>query len=214
MRVAILADIHGNLPACEAVLDDIKKQAPDYIVAAGDLALRGAHPKETVDLLFDRCNAWLMGNTDCYIAGNYLGGAYREKEHWKTDLLAWTRNELGDARVVYSHGPKFWSTLNWSGSDDKSRVRVIFEDLNDQQHSVTYEGPWAWFRLQDRSRLSKTSVANVYLATYSVADGNHSGTEVVKDAGNHMVRFEIKGQSANNPLNKELLGGFRCIDGL
>ena len=71
-----------------------------------------------------------------------------------------------------------------------------------------------WFRLQDRSRLSKTSVANVYLATYSVADGNHSGTEVVKDAGNHVVRFEIKGQSANNPLNKELLGGFRCIDGL
>ena len=99
MRVAILADIHGNLPACEAVLDDIKKQAPDYIVAAGDLALRGAHPKETVDLLFDRCNAWLMGTTDCYIAGNYLGGAYREKEHWKTDLLAWTRNELGEARV-------------------------------------------------------------------------------------------------------------------
>ncbi len=99
MRVAILADIHGNLPACEAVLDDIKKQAPDYVVAAGDLALRGAHPKETVDLLFDRCNAWLMGNTDCYIAGNYLGGAYREKEHWKTDLLDWTRNELGEERV-------------------------------------------------------------------------------------------------------------------
>jgi len=99
MRVAILADIHGNLPACEAVLDDIKKQAPDYIVAAGDLALRGAHPRETVDLLFDRCHAWLMGNTDCYLAGNYLGGAYREKEHWKTDLLEWTRNELGSERV-------------------------------------------------------------------------------------------------------------------
>lgn len=99
MRVAILADIHGNLPACEAVLEDIAKQSPDYIVAAGDLALRGAHPKETVDLLFSRCNAWLMGNTDCYLAGNYLGGAYREKEHWKTDLLDWTRNELGEERV-------------------------------------------------------------------------------------------------------------------
>ncbi len=99
MRVAILADIHGNLPACEAVLDDIKKQMPDYIVAAGDLALRGAHPRETVELLFDRCHAVLMGNTDCYLAGNYLGGAYREKEHWKTDLLEWTRNELGADRV-------------------------------------------------------------------------------------------------------------------
>jgi type VI secretion system protein ImpL len=90
----------------------------------------------------------------------------------------------------------------------------LFEDLNDQQHSVTYEGPWAWFRLQDRSKLAKTPVANVYLATYSAIDGNHNGDEAIKDSGSHTVRYEIKGQSANNPLNKELLGGFRCVDGI
>ncbi len=95
MRVAVLADIHGNLPACEAVLADIARQGVDHVVAAGDLALRGAHPKETVELLASRCDALLMGNTDCYLSGNYLGGAYREREHWKTDLLGWTRNELG-----------------------------------------------------------------------------------------------------------------------
>jgi predicted phosphodiesterase len=95
MRVAILADIHGNLPACEAVLQDIARNGADVVVAAGDLALRGAHPRETVELLFGRCQAVLMGNTDCYIAGNYLGGAYREREHWKRDLLAWTRDQLG-----------------------------------------------------------------------------------------------------------------------
>jgi hypothetical protein len=95
MRVAILADIHGNLPACEAVLADIARTGADVTVAAGDLALRGAHPRETVELLFDRCQAVLMGNTDCYIAGNYLGGAYREREHWKRDLLVWTRDQLG-----------------------------------------------------------------------------------------------------------------------
>ena len=94
MRVAILADIHGNLPACEAVLEDIDRMAPDYIVAAGDLALRGAHPRETVELLSDRCDALLMGNTDCYLAGNYLGGAYRERDHWKTELLRWTRDQV------------------------------------------------------------------------------------------------------------------------
>ncbi len=99
MRVAILADIHGNLPACEAVLEDIARMAPDYVVAAGDLALRGAHPREAVELLFDRCDAVLMGNTDCYLAGHYLGGAYREKDHWKTELLRWTRDQLGDSLV-------------------------------------------------------------------------------------------------------------------
>lgn len=99
MRVAVLADIHGNLPAVEAVLDDIQKQTPDYIVAAGDLALRGAHPKEVVQLLMDKCHSILMGNTDCYISGNYLGGAYRERDHWKTDLLGWTRDQLGSDLV-------------------------------------------------------------------------------------------------------------------
>ncbi len=95
MRVAILADIHGNLPACEAVLADIARAGADVVVAAGDLALRGAHPRETVELLADRCQAMLIGNTDAYIAGNYLGGAYREREHWKRDLLQWTRDQLG-----------------------------------------------------------------------------------------------------------------------
>src|SRR5262249_488975 len=99
MRVAVLADIHGNLPACEAVMDDIRRQAPDVIVAAGDLAPPRAHPKEVVDLLFDRCQPHLIGNTDSYISGSYLGGAYREREHWKTDLLEWTRVELGEARI-------------------------------------------------------------------------------------------------------------------
>jgi predicted phosphodiesterase len=100
MQVAVLADIHGNLPACEAVMADILKAKPDHIVAAGDLALRGAHPKETVELLTSRCDALLMGNTDCYIAGSYLGGAYRDKEHWKTELLEWTRDQLGQALVT------------------------------------------------------------------------------------------------------------------
>ncbi len=99
MRVAILADIHGNLPACEAVLEDIKRQSPDYVVAAGDLCLRGAQPAETLDLLADRCHAMLVGNTDAYLTGSYLGGAYREREHWKTDLLEWTRGQLGEARL-------------------------------------------------------------------------------------------------------------------
>lgn len=101
MRVAILADIHGNLPACEAVLEDIAQQvAPDYVVAAGDLALRGAFPRETVELLISRCNVLLMGNTDSYLAGNYLSGAYRERDHWKTELLEWTRDQLGPELIT------------------------------------------------------------------------------------------------------------------
>jgi len=100
MRVAVLADIHGNLPAAEAVLDDIRRQSPDFVVAAGDLALRGPHPAETMDLLVSSCHALLMGNTDAYLADMYLNGAYQEREHWKTELLDWTRAQLGAERLL------------------------------------------------------------------------------------------------------------------
>ena len=100
MKVAVLADVHGNLPALEAVMEDIDRTAPDYVVAAGDLALRGAWPRECVQLLHEKCHALLMGNTDSYIAGNYLGGAYRERDHWKSDLLEWTRAQLGEEWVT------------------------------------------------------------------------------------------------------------------
>jgi hypothetical protein len=107
MRVAVLADIHGNLPACEAVLEDIKRQTPDLVVAAGDLALRGPWPAETVDLLMDRCKEILIGNTDCYLTGSYLAGAYRETDHWKTELLGWTRDQLGSERLKKLAALKF-----------------------------------------------------------------------------------------------------------
>lgn len=122
--------------------------------------------------------------------------------------------EIGETRVSYNHGPKFWSTLNWQGGEEKGRVRILFEDLKEQQHSVTFDGPWAWFRLQDKSKLTTTGVPNVYLVTYSAGEGHRSGSDPIKDGERFTVRYEIKGQSAQNPLNKDLLGGFRCAEGI
>ncbi|MCL2315086.1 MAG: metallophosphatase family protein, partial [Proteobacteria bacterium] len=99
MRIAIIADIHGNFIACEAVMKDIRSQAPDFIVAAGDLALRGPHPTESVDLVFSECQHVLIGNTDAYLAGRYVRGAYQEHSHWKTELLQWTQEKLGPERL-------------------------------------------------------------------------------------------------------------------
>ena len=121
--------------------------------------------------------------------------------------------ELGDKRITYNHGPKFWKTLTWSGADENKRVRVIFEDLNEELHSVAYDGPWALFKLNDRSHLKKTSKSNVYLATYIVneeikrADGS---SKTIR----HQAQFEIKARSVNNPFGKNLLGSFRCPESL
>ena len=51
MRIAILADIHGNLPALEAVLADLKHQSPDAVYLAGDQINRCPWSSDVMDLL-------------------------------------------------------------------------------------------------------------------------------------------------------------------
>jgi len=65
MRVAVLSDIHGVLPALEAVLAEPDVRSADRIVLTGDLAA-GPQPVETLDLLSelgDRA-VWVRGNAD------------------------------------------------------------------------------------------------------------------------------------------------------
>lgn len=70
MRIAVLADIHGNLPALEAVAADLDKQAPDQIWCAGDLGWLGPWASECVSYV--RSAGWptVKGNTDVWLAGD------------------------------------------------------------------------------------------------------------------------------------------------
>jgi type VI secretion system protein ImpL len=116
--------------------------------------------------------------------------------------------EMGDNRITYSHGPKFWKALKWSADSEQSRVRIVFEDLNEQQHSETFEGPWAWFRLLDQSKLTKTNESSTYLVTYAIS--NHSDDERQSFDAKHRISYKIKAKSINNPFEKKLLSLFKC----
>lgn len=64
MRIAFVADIHGNQRALDAVLADLRQVAPDLVLHGGDLAYGGAHPAEIIDQV--RSLGWpgIRGNTD------------------------------------------------------------------------------------------------------------------------------------------------------
>src|SRR5688572_22860081 len=65
MRVACLYDIHGNLPALEAVLADVREARVDRIVIGGDV-MPGPMPRECLDLLYalDTPADFIIGNGD------------------------------------------------------------------------------------------------------------------------------------------------------
>jgi len=68
MRLAIVSDIHGNLPAFEAVLADLKTQAPDQVYFAGDLINRCPWTREVIDLYQDLGWPGVKGNHDLIVS--------------------------------------------------------------------------------------------------------------------------------------------------
>ena len=89
---ALLYDIHGNLPALEAVLADASDA--DEFLLGGDYAVAGAWPKETVERLKDLPNATLIrGNVDRWLADRHDAPAPME------DIVVRCAEALGEDLV-------------------------------------------------------------------------------------------------------------------
>lgn len=68
VRLAIISDIHSNLPALEAVLIDLQKAKPDAVLCLGDVVGYGADPLACVKLVREWCDAVVLGNHDLAVA--------------------------------------------------------------------------------------------------------------------------------------------------
>jgi diadenosine tetraphosphatase ApaH/serine/threonine PP2A family protein phosphatase len=69
VRVAILTDIHSNLPALEAVLAAIDEAGIERKWCLGDVVGYGAQPDQCAKLVSDRCELSLVGNHDLAVTG-------------------------------------------------------------------------------------------------------------------------------------------------
>lgn len=95
MQLAVLSDVHANLPALEAVLTAIQRRKVDGIIVAGDLAGAGPQPVEAINRL-RTLGAWMIrGNTDISLL-KYDSG--KGPAAWRTSrvfsLLRWTHSHV------------------------------------------------------------------------------------------------------------------------
>jgi putative phosphoesterase len=64
MKIALIADIHGNLAALDAVLAAIAEERPDRTICLGDVAAMGPQPREVLARLRELAIPVVMGNAD------------------------------------------------------------------------------------------------------------------------------------------------------
>ena len=95
LRLAILGDIHGNLPALEVVLDDIDRQAPDAVYLLGDLLNRCPWAREVLDIVRGRELLSVQGNHDQVLALLHTPESWPIfSERQRFPIVHWTWEQL------------------------------------------------------------------------------------------------------------------------
>jgi putative phosphoesterase len=95
MRVAAIYDIHGNLPALEAVLQEIRQEKVDHIVVGGDV-LPGPMPRETLEGLrnLDAPTHFIYGNGEVAVLQEMAGEEPSAVPQAFRPVTRWTAGQL------------------------------------------------------------------------------------------------------------------------
>ncbi|MBF0594089.1 MAG: metallophosphoesterase family protein [Candidatus Omnitrophica bacterium] len=95
-RIALLADVHANLPALQAVIADAQTRSIDEYWNLGDMVGYAPFPNETVALLRQRCARHVLGNHDfkCADSGHAIKMRAAGKDADKVFSFDWTHREL------------------------------------------------------------------------------------------------------------------------
>jgi putative phosphoesterase len=150
MRVAALYDIHANLPALEAVLQDIRHAEVDRVVVGGDV-LPGPMPRETIACLLDLDMPvqFIQGNGDREVLAQRATGTsnvpeqFREMMRWVAQQLhpedeqliaSWPQTVRAEIRglgeVLFCHATPRNDTEVFTRLTSEDRLLPVFEGLD------------------------------------------------------------------------------------
>lgn len=91
MKYAIIADIHANLQALQAVLQDMKLQDCTHAACLGDIVGYNANPKECLDIIRSMNMPCVKGNHDEYCSTDTILDGFNPTA---AKAVTWTRNQL------------------------------------------------------------------------------------------------------------------------
>ena len=118
-KIAIISDIHANITALKAVLNDIKERKIKHIYCLGDLVIKGTNPDIVIDMIKENCEVVLKGNCD-EIACSDRG----------IERKFWTTEKIGKERIKYLKNLPVMHEFYLSGQ----LVRLFHASPNSLEH--------------------------------------------------------------------------------
>ena len=103
MHVAVITDIHANLPALEAVLASDRSAGVEEIWCLGDVVGYGAEPDACAELVRERCAVCLVGNHDLAVLGGLDISSFSEAA---AEAVEWTREQSASATLEFLREPR------------------------------------------------------------------------------------------------------------
>lgn len=150
MRVAAIYDIHGNLPALEAVLAEIVREGADLLVVGGDVAA-GPLPRETMDRLMalEMPARFVSGNADRYVVECFDGAPdphlpppAREPVEWTASRITRAHRDFlvgfeatvaldvdGLGEVLFCHATPHNDSDVFTAATPEDRVRALLGEV-------------------------------------------------------------------------------------
>lgn len=144
-RVAILGDIHANLEALQAVLEDARSQAVTDFLCVGDVVGYNANPQECADLVRSVCSVVVRGNHDHYCSGDKSLEDFQPNAAIAID---WTRRQLNaDTAAWLSSLPLSKNLFQYSFSlvhgtlDMPDQWGYVFDAVDAEAHFAYQTSP-------------------------------------------------------------------------
>ena len=126
MRIVVIADIHANLAALDAVERQIGAESPDVVIVAGDTINRGPRPRECLERILDRSTraGWkvIRGNHEDYVIGEMT--SVPDRPSWLQKVCRHSSWTLGRVRDLLPSVATWPEETSVHGPDGKL-VRVF-----------------------------------------------------------------------------------------